>query len=400
VTAGLAPSRPAPASGASARVGEDGEGLVIVTEQLAEFGGVERILQTLLRRYPRASVLSVSFAPRPGFGDDDCMRRVLELRASENGCCHAGGEVRLVGPGGHRHHFLFPLYARHIGAMPLDGAETVLSLGGMGWSAAATAPPGRHVAYFGGPPRPLYDHSAPYLAQYGPPLRSLLRAAMPALRSHHRRLLRRPSRLAANSRGSAAGLSRVSGRPVAVVYPPVRTSFFTPAPRERTHFLAVSRLMRHKRLDVIVEAFRGLGARLVVAGGGPELERMRAEAPRNVHFAGHVGDDDLRELYRSSRALVSASVEEFGLCLAEAQAVGIPVIAPRTGGGGEIVRDGRTGILLDQVEPAAIAGAVQAVERLEIQPAACQAVAERFSEPGFLDALGELLERPGEADAA
>jgi glycosyltransferase involved in cell wall biosynthesis len=141
----------------------------------------------------------------------------------------------------------------------------------------------------------------------------------------------------------------------------------------------------------VVEAFRELGEPLVVAGGGPGLERMRREAPRNVRFVGHVGDEELRELYRGSRALVSASVEEFGICLAEAQSAGVPVIAPRAGGSGEIVRHGESGILLDEITPAALARAVREVERMGIEPDACRAVGESFSEARFVRQLEGLL---------
>src|SRR5919202_1603678 len=109
-------------------------------------------------------------------------------------------------------------------------------------------------------------------------------------------------------------------------------------------------------------------------------------------MVGHLGDHDLRELYRSSRALVSASVEEFGICLVEALACGTPVIAPRAGGSGEIVEDGVNGLTLGTVDAAAVAGAVRRLEREPIAPAACRATAERFSEARFAAEVEQLIE--------
>jgi glycosyltransferase involved in cell wall biosynthesis len=377
------------------RIGPDGAGLVIVHEQVAEFGGAERVLETALDRYPAAATITMRFDSPPGG-----MAGELELRLAERGIVngHAGGSngsrrITFVGHGGLRNHFLSPVYARRIRATPIENASVVLTTGSMGWTSAVRPPEGvRHIAYAGGPPRALYGHSRPYLADQPQPLRLALRAAIPALRAHHRALLQRPSRLVANSRMSADGLSRIAGRPVGVLYPPVRTNFFTPDDREGTRFVAVSRVRRHKRLDLIIEAFRGLGEHLVVAGDGPQLASLRADAPANVQFVGQLGDADLRELYRSSRALISVSVEEFGICLAEAQAAGIPVIAPRAGGSGEIVIDGETGILLDRVEPAEVAAAALRVERLGIDPMACRRSAERFSEERFLAGLAALIE--------
>ena len=373
-----------------AGTGVEGERLAVVHEQIAEFGGVERIVETLMAAYPRASLTAVRFEPRAGLPVEDFEER-LRGRIPTNGNGH-GPRVRLVGPGGPRRHYLLPLYASYIRRAPLDDASVVLSLGGSGWALAAAVPDGaRHVAYLGGRPRPLYGWSADYIAEYPRALRPLLRAAIPALRVQHRQLLRRPERVATNSHSSARGLEPLLGRRPEVIHPPVRSDFFTPADRERRHFLAVARAFSHKRLDVVVEAFRELGEPLVIAGGGLGLERMRREAPPNVSFVGHVGDVRLRELYRSSRALVSASVEEFGICLAEAQSAGVPVVAPRAGGSGEIVRHGESGILLDEITPAALARAVRRVERMGIEPAACRAVGESFSEARFVRRLGELL---------
>jgi glycosyltransferase involved in cell wall biosynthesis len=368
-------------------IGPNGEGLTLVTEQVVEFGGVERILDTVLQRYPRASVVAVGFDPRPGFQANGPHERLMPSSM-------AGGGVRLAGPGGgHRHHYLGPVYARRIASVPLPAGSTVISFGGMAWTLAASTPPdGRHLGYIGGLPRPFYGHRERYACDYRLPLRLLIRAALPALRAHHRSMLKRPQRLLVNSRASAASLRKVTDRPVGVLYPPARTEFFTPAARERTHFVAVARLVTHKRIDLLVDAFRGLRERLVIAGEGPGLERMRAGAPSNVSFVGQLEDEDLREVYRSSRALVSASDEEFGICLAEAQAAGIPVIAPRAGGAREIVRDGESGILFDQLDPGSVARAVRRLESLGIEPSACRSVGERFSEERFLEGLEQAIE--------
>ncbi|HEX8067189.1 MAG TPA: glycosyltransferase [Thermoleophilaceae bacterium] len=384
-----------PSAAPPSALGPHGEGLAIVTEQVAEFGGVERVLASLAARYPAAPIVATRFEPASGFPGDDCQERIARRVAEQaNGSGPLPtAAVRLVGrPGRRRRHFLFPLYARDVRSAPLDGARVVLSLGGNGWSNAAAVPRGaRHVAYVGGPPRPLYGHFREYTREYAPHLRPLLLAAVPALRAHYRRLLAVPAAVAANSRASADGLRRLLRRHVDVIYPPVRTEFFTPAPSERRHFLVVSRLRPHKRVDVVLDAFRELGEPLVVAGEGPWREKLERGAPPNVRFVGHVGDGELRELYRSSRAIVSASVEEFGLCLAEALAAGVPVVAPRAGGSGEIVVDGENGVALESIDPVSVAGAVRRLERMPIDPATCRASAERFSEERFAVEIDRLI---------
>jgi glycosyltransferase involved in cell wall biosynthesis len=369
-------------------IGDDGTGLALVAEQVAEFGGMERVVETILARYPAATVTALGLNAPGGFDPGELDARVRQ-RLNGNG---RAGRIRVVGAGRARRYYGYPLYARRIRAAPLDGARTVLSLGGLHWTLAAEPPAGvPHVGYVGGPPRPLYGFWGDYVREYPRAARPALLASIPALRAYHRRLLRRGDRLIANSAYSARRLEPLARRAVGVLHPPARTRFFTPADTERRHFLVVSRLRRHKRIEAVIEAFRTLGEPLVIAGAGPWLDALRADAPANVTFTGHLGDEDLRALYRSSRALISPSVEEFGLCLAEAQAAGVPVVGTRRGGSAEVVLDGRTGVLLDEATPATIAEAVRRLERMDIDPAECRRHAERFSEERFLERLAPAL---------
>lgn len=95
----------------------------------------------------------------------------------------------------------------------------------------------------------------------------------------------------------------------------------------------------------------------VMTGTGPyrrELERLasRLDVADRLVLIGQVSDRDLEGLYQRADIYVSPSievdgdVEGFGIALAEAGAHGIPVIAGRSGGVEDIVRDGETGVLV------------------------------------------------------
>jgi glycosyltransferase involved in cell wall biosynthesis len=351
---------------------------VVVHEQSSEFGGTERVLAAVLRRWPDA----ITVAPRfSGEGSSPVM----------------DGPTRPIPLRGRRNHFLGPLYARRLAGQSLAPADLVLSLPGSGWALAASAPPGvPHVAYTAGLPRALYGQMASYLPGYPAPLRPVIQAAAPVLRAHHRRLVRRPMRLLTNSSFSATGLRRACGVEAGVLYPPVRTDFFTPAPAPlaREHFLMVARLGPQKLVDSVVEAFRSLpGERLVVAGTGRRLAQLRASAPPNVDFTGFVSERRLRELYRSAHALLCPSIEEFGIVVAEALACGTPAVARAEGGSAEIVRHGETGLLLRGGAPGGLAAAVAEIRAREWDAARCREVAERFDEEGFVAGLEQELEQ-------
>ena len=97
-------------------------------------------------------------------------------------------------------------------------------------------------------------------------------------------------------------------------------------------------------MDVIAAAFRALpDRRLVMAGDGPEADRVRAAAGPNVEFAGSVTRERMRDLLRGARAFLFAAEEDFGILPVEAQACGTPVIAYGRGGALETVRDRAAG---------------------------------------------------------
>ena len=358
--------------------------IYIVAEQYGEMGGSERVQLALRETFPEA----VTIAP------------VFEGEAESRG----PAPDRLVPIPGRRRRHLTPLYARRLAREPIEPPAVVISIATHGWSLGVVVPPGaRHLCYSNGVPRSLYGQSDLYLRDQPRAARALIRAGQPALRAYERRLMRRADRLLTNSRFSAGMIERVHGRAAEIVPPPVRTNVFTPGRRERTHFLVVARLSPQKRLEEVVEAFRGSSERLVVAGEGPLAGRLKASAPPNVEFTGFVDDARLAELYRTSHAAICPSVEDFGIAVGEAQAAGTPVVVRSEGGASEICRRPDTGIVIASAEPAAIAAAVRQVRERCWDLDACRQAALRFDEAVFSSEMARVVEeeaalvsRPGE----
>jgi glycosyltransferase involved in cell wall biosynthesis len=126
-------------------------------------------------------------------------------------------------------------------------------------------------------------------------------------------------------------------------------------------FLYIGRVSAEKGLGDLIEAWRGLPDRLVIAGEGPDAARLAEAAPPGVEFIGAVAPDRIGELLTHTRALVapSAWAEPAPRAAIEAHAAGVPVIASRVGGLPEIVEDGLSGILVPAGDPAAIRSAVE-----------------------------------------
>jgi glycosyltransferase involved in cell wall biosynthesis len=147
-----------------------------------------------------------------------------------------------------------------------------------------------------------------------------------------------------------------------------------PQPAYDGGFLCLSRLYPEKGVDLLLDAwgqaFPGGGERLRIVGSG-ELDaelRRRAEPLAGVGFTGQLPRDEGLRILSEARALIIPSrwYEVFPRIVAEAYALGIPVVASRLGSLAEIVHDGETGILF---EPEDAGGLAQALRRLAGDPA-------------------------------
>ncbi|WP_308200709.1 glycosyltransferase family 4 protein [Klenkia sp. PcliD-1-E] len=140
--------------------------------------------------------------------------------------------------------------------------------------------------------------------------------------------------------------------------------------------VCVSRLVRRKGQDVLVEAWprvlaRHPGARLLLVGGGPDEAHLRRRVQAvgvagSVVLTGPVAPASLPEHYAAGDVFAmpcrtrrgGLDVEGLGMVYLEAAACGLPVVAGTSGGAPEAVRDGVTGHVVDPRSPAAVAAAV------------------------------------------
>jgi glycosyltransferase involved in cell wall biosynthesis len=226
-----------------------------------------------------------------------------------------------------------------------------------------------------------------------PLARLVIRPLVARLRAWDVRTAARVHRFVANSAYVAGRIRRYYGRDSVVIPPPVDTTFFTPGPDTPGHYdLVVSALAPYKRLELALEAYRGTGRSLRIVGTGPEAARLRAAAPPEVEFLGHVGDAELRELYRGCRALLMPGVEDAGIVPLEALACGRPAVVFGEGGGAESVEHGRTGFVFHQPTPEALRAAVACIESARFDRLALRARAEAQSIERFEERMRAFVE--------
>jgi len=188
------------------------------------------------------------------------------------------------------------------------------------------------------------------------------------------------NRIIANSRAVESRFPSLFRSKVRVVYNGIDLDWIRSGPvvkpdmvlRHWKVLLSAGRISQSKRHDLLIEAFERIAhsepnAHLVLVGSPDalapawwdhlqELSRRSAFADR-IHWIGQ--SEDMRPWYKAAAVLVMAAENEsFGRVLVEAMACGVPVVAVRSGGVPEIVRDGQDGFLVTTGDVAGIASAV------------------------------------------
>lgn len=115
----------------------------------------------------------------------------------------------------------------------------------------------------------------------------------------------------------------------------------------------VGRLAAEKQVGRMAELFGLDSVRFVVVGDGPERQRLEAAfSGHPVNFTGTMTGLDLARAYAALDMFVHFGTEEtFGQTIQEAQASGVPVIAPNAGGPSQLIESGKTGLLVNPDRP-------------------------------------------------
>ncbi|HTA32372.1 MAG TPA: glycosyltransferase [Solirubrobacteraceae bacterium] len=149
----------------------------------------------------------------------------------------------------------------------------------------------------------------------------------------------------------------------------VDTARFDPTLRDESllpgaiNVLYSGRITREKGAELLADAFllareREPRLHLVLAGGGPEEDYVRARLGEHASFLGWLQGDELARTYASADMFVFASATDtFGQVILEAQASGLPTVALARGGPLSLIENRISGLLCEP-DPHVIAGAL------------------------------------------
>lgn len=367
--------------------------VALVHDWLTGMRGGEKCLEALCQIFPQAEIFTLLY-------NRGSVSAAIESKRIETSF------IQGLPFSGNKYQYYLPLFPVAIEQFDLSDFDLIISSSHCVAKGALTRPETCHICYCYTPMRYAWEMYHTYFDRKNtsPLFRFLVALSMNYLRSWDESSARRVDYFAAISRHVSRRISKHYRRESEVIYPPVEVDSFELCNRPADYFLIVSALVPYKRVDLAVQAFNRLQYRLMIIGDGPEKNRLRKMAQKNVEFISWQNSENLVKHYQNCKALVFPGEEDFGIVPVEAQACGKPVIAFGRGGTletvagifpGETVSSNNkpSGIFFREQKVDSLVEAVRAFESMEFDPVAIRQNSMRFRSSIFKEKMKEFVDR-------
>lgn len=365
--------------------------VAIVHDYLKEFGGAEKVVETLLEIWPNADVYTTVFLP--DYAGPHAVR-VKKWNIKTTFLQQIPFTEKLIS----MYRFVAPFVFKNL---DLSQYDLVLSSTAGTYTSPNMVKIGsksKLVSYCHTPPRYLYGYPTAnrwdntYLRRF---LFILGAIPMHFLRIADYWAAQKPDIIVANSEEVSKRIQKFYKRKATVVYPPIDVPKVKIVKTKKDYYLFGGRLARAKRPDLAIKAFNKMGVKLKVFGRsfGGFGEELKSIAKSNIELLGEVSNEEKFKLMSEAKAFIfPAELEDFGMVPVEAMGVGCPVIALNSGGVKESVIEGKTGTFFDYPTTKSLIEAVNRFEKMRISPKACVERARMFSKSRFIKEMKQLVQ--------
>jgi glycosyltransferase involved in cell wall biosynthesis len=322
--------------------------IAFILDALPAIGGGEKTLFAALEIFPQADIFSLvynksAFANSPISNKEIITSSLERLPFAQT-----------------NHRLLLPLMPQTIERFDLCKYDIVVSFSYAVAHGVRVNNGTRHISYTYTPMRYAWsDINIDGTHSRKNPIVNLL---MESFRTWDKAAASRVHEFAAISHGIAERIQFAYQREAQVIYPPVETERFFPNGQRGNYYVTLSRLVPHKRIDLVIEAFSKLQFPLKIIGDGPQKKNLEKRATPNIEFLGYQSEEAVAQLLSRAHGFVCAAEEDFGIAIVEAQAAGCPVITYKGGGALETVIDEVTGVFFPEQSAASL---IEAVGRFE-----------------------------------
>ena len=375
--------------------------VALVHDYIKEYGGAERVLEALHEIWPDAPVYTTVYLPeflgphRGRFEKWNIKTSFLQFLPFKNKLI---SPIRIVAS------FVFKTFNLSKYDLVIVSATGAYSPNGKWRMENGKSPV--HICYCHTPPRYLYGYATAREWKNNWVFRILGELVNHFLRLVDYKSSQNVDFFIANSQNVAGRIKKFYRKDSMVIYPPVdinsklkiQNSKLKVKNQKSGYFLAGGRIARPKNIDLIIKTFEKNKLSLKVFGrsfGGLKLNESRiTNHESRIEFLGEVSDEEKLELMRSAKAFIFASEDEdFGITPVEVMAVGIPVIAYRSGGVLESVLQNRTGLFFDELTVESLSRAIKQFNNLIIKPEDCIFQAKNFSKERFKKEIKDFVEK-------
>jgi len=365
--------------------------VALIHDHLAQDGGAEKVLKILADIFPQAPIYTLLYEKKQVdkyFKDRQIETSIIQKL-----------------PGGVKHYqwylFFMPIAVEFFDLRKFDLVISDTSSFAKG---VITSPNTLHICYCHTPTRYLWSDTHQYINElrYNKWLKKIISLILNRIRIWDRLAADRVDLFIANSKTVQKRITKYYRRESTVIYPPVETERFylsdlnQQEPKEQ-YFLIGCRLAPYKRVDIVIEAFKKLGAdyRLKVFGDGIDLERLKrlAEDSHNIEFLGRVNEEEKAKLYSNCLAFINPQEEDFGITVVEAMASGRPVIAYQRGGATETVVENRTGLFFSEQIPEDLEAVIRRFRSEDFNSVEIKEYAQQFSVDNFKKQITEFIDQ-------
>jgi glycosyltransferase involved in cell wall biosynthesis len=358
----------------------------IIHEWLVNYAGSERCVESFTNIWPNAPVFSLV-----DFLNEEERKIILKGRKATTSFIQKLPFART------QHRKYLPLFPLAIEQFDLNEYNLILSSSHAVAKGVLTNSYQLHICYCYTPMRYAWDLYHSYLKEAGL-LKGIsglaAKTILHKLRTWDIISSNRVDHFIAISNHISKRIKKTYNRDSVVIYPPVDVHLFECRPEKENFYLTASRLVPYKRIDIIVDAFSAMpDKKLVVIGDGPEMNKIKSKAGKNIEILGYQDFESLKSFMQRSKAFIFAAEEDFGIIVVEAMACGTPVIAFNKGGASETISNSNLGILFDDQSPKSIKDAVVKFELIQdkFEPSFIRTHAMQFGRDIFENKITKFI---------
>lgn len=362
--------------------------VAIVQEWLVTVGGSDKVTKAILDVFPDADIYTLV-----------AKKEICEELGIPWAQVHTSF-IQKLPLGTKKHRAYLPLFPFAIEQFDLRGYDVIISSSHCVAKGVITKADQLHICYCHSPIRYVWDMYNEYLEEshLTKGIKSwLVRYLLHRIRKWDAITGMRVDYFISNSDYVGRRIKETYRRDSTTIHPNIDISNFELCEEKHDYYLTSSRLVAYKKIDVVIEAFNKMpDKKLIVIGGGPNLEAYKKIAGTNVEVMGYQPFDILKDRMQHAKAFIFAADEDFGMIPIEAESCGTPVIAYGHGGSLETVCNGKTGLFFNEQSPDAIIDAVNRFEEMGKNPFSavdCRKWAEGFSEDRFKMEIKDFVEQ-------